>query len=87
MLGLFEYIKQSKTASFGMNVKRRVVLGNFLMSSGGGFADFNENLVDAQRYRRMVVQQYNEIMKKENIDFIMSPNAFGDRPPKIDDIL
>jgi len=33
---LFEYIADSKTHSFGMNVKRRVVLGNFLMSSGGG---------------------------------------------------
>ena len=44
---LFDYISESKTASFGMNVKRRVVLGNFLMSSGGGFADFNENLIDA----------------------------------------
>ena len=47
MPDLFEYIQDSKTSSFGMNVKRRVVLGNFLMSSGGGFGDFNENLIDA----------------------------------------
>jgi aspartyl-tRNA(Asn)/glutamyl-tRNA(Gln) amidotransferase subunit A len=33
---LFEYISRSKTAAFGINVKRRVVLGNFLMSSGQG---------------------------------------------------
>lgn len=33
---LFEYISRTKTASFGINVKRRVVLGNFLMSSGEG---------------------------------------------------
>jgi aspartyl-tRNA(Asn)/glutamyl-tRNA(Gln) amidotransferase subunit A len=38
---LFEYISRTKTASFGMNVKRRVVLGNFLMSSGQGGEDFN----------------------------------------------
>lgn len=53
--GLFDYIARTKTASFGMNVKRRVVLGNFLMSSGQGMEDFNKNLVNAQRYRRMVI--------------------------------
>lgn len=44
---LFKYIEGSKTESFGLNVRRRIMLGNFLMSSGGGFIDFNQNLVNA----------------------------------------
>ena len=44
---LFNYIEGSKTESFGSNVRRRVMLGNFLMSSGAGFIDFNQNLVNA----------------------------------------
>ena len=60
---LFQYIQNSKTESFGMNVKRRVMMGNFLMSSGGGHKDFNSNLVNAQKYRRMIVQQYQQVMK------------------------
>jgi aspartyl-tRNA(Asn)/glutamyl-tRNA(Gln) amidotransferase subunit A len=44
---LFEFISRTKTAAFGINVKRRVVLGNFLMSSGHGNENFNQNLVNA----------------------------------------
>jgi aspartyl-tRNA(Asn)/glutamyl-tRNA(Gln) amidotransferase subunit A len=84
---LFEYIADSKTHSFGMNVKRRVVLGNFLMSSGGGQADFNSKLVDAQRYRRMLIQEYTDVMRSEDLDFVIAPNGFGEKPPKISDIL
>jgi aspartyl-tRNA(Asn)/glutamyl-tRNA(Gln) amidotransferase subunit A len=34
---LFSYIENQKTNSFGPNVKRRIMMGNFLMSSGAGF--------------------------------------------------
>jgi Asp-tRNA(Asn)/Glu-tRNA(Gln) amidotransferase A subunit family amidase len=70
-----------------MNVKRRVMMGNFLMSSGGGYKDFNENLINAQKYRRMIVNQYQEVMQREDIDFIISPNTFGEKPPKISEIV
>lgn len=60
-------------------------MGNFLMSSGGGFKDFNQNLINAQKYRRMIIQQYCEAM--QDVDFVISPNCFGEKPPKIDDIL
>jgi len=39
---LFNYIQEAKSSGFGPNVKRRVVLGNFLMSSGAGFKNFNK---------------------------------------------
>jgi len=83
---LFEYISRTKTASFGINVKRRVVLGNFLMSSGHGMEDFNSHLVNAQRFRRKVLQQYFDVMSENNLDFVISPTGFGELPPKISDI-
>ena len=70
-----------------MNVKRRVMMGNFLMSSGGGYKDFNEGLINVQKYRRMIVNQYQEVMQREDIDFIISPNTFGEKPPKISEIV
>ena len=84
---LFNYIESSKTQSYGMNVKRRIMLGNFLMSSGGGYEDFHQNLVNAQKFRRMIIEQYCKVMRQENIDFIISPNSFGEKPPKIGEIL
>lgn len=60
-------------------------MGNFLMSSGAGFEDFNSNLVSAQKYRRMIIKQYCEAM--HDVDFIISPNCFGQKPPKIDEII
>lgn len=35
----------------------------------------------------MIVKEYTEVMQSEQIDFIISPNGFGELPPKIDDIL
>jgi aspartyl-tRNA(Asn)/glutamyl-tRNA(Gln) amidotransferase subunit A len=42
---LFSYIERVKSEAFGINVKRRVILGNFLLSSR--FEDFNEKVIDA----------------------------------------
>jgi aspartyl-tRNA(Asn)/glutamyl-tRNA(Gln) amidotransferase subunit A len=50
---LFEYIKRVRTDTFGLNVKRRVVLGNFLLSSK--FADYNEKVRVAQKIRRLLI--------------------------------
>lgn len=83
---LFSYIAKAKTAAFGINVKRRVVLGNFLMSSGEGLQDFNQHLVNAQKFRRMLTQQYFDVLKEHNVDFVISPTGFGELPPKISDI-
>lgn len=37
-----EYIERVRTTTFGLNVKRRVVLGNFLLSSK--FEHFNDKV-------------------------------------------
>lgn len=49
-------------SSLGMNVKRRVVLGNFLMSNGGADTNFNEKLVDSQKFRRLLIEEYTDVM-------------------------
>ncbi len=45
MQDLFEYIERVRSEAFGLNVKRRILLGNFLLSSR--FEDFNEKVIDA----------------------------------------
>ena len=39
---LLSYVKRVRSESFGENVKRRIMLGNFLLSSK--FADYNEKV-------------------------------------------
>ena len=50
---LFDYIERIKSEAFGINVKRRVILGNFLLSSR--FEDFNEKVIEAQKIRRLII--------------------------------
>jgi Asp-tRNA(Asn)/Glu-tRNA(Gln) amidotransferase A subunit family amidase len=49
-----EYIERVRSENFGLNVKRRVMLGNFLLSSK--FEKFNEKVRTAQKVRRMFIQ-------------------------------
>ena len=49
--------------------------------------DFNQNLINAQKFRRLVVQQYADELKKHDVDFVISPTGFGELPPKISDIV
>jgi Asp-tRNA(Asn)/Glu-tRNA(Gln) amidotransferase A subunit family amidase len=72
---------------FGQNVKRRVVLGNYLMQSGTGISEMTSNLVEAQKFRKMVIEQYSREMITHDIDFVISPTGFGETPPKVEDIL
>ena len=82
---LFDYIERVKSEAFGINVKRRVILGNFLLSSR--FEDFNEKVIEAQKIRRLLIDQYCKVFEEKNLDFIISPVAIGELPPKINDII
>lgn len=68
-----------------MNVKRRVLLGNFLLSSR--FEDYNEKVIEAQKVRRLLIEGYCKVFEDNQLDFIISPVAIGEEPPKIEDIL
>ena len=78
---LFEYIERVRSEAFGMNVKRRVLLGNFLLSSR--FEDFNEKVIEAQKVRRLLIEEYCKVFEDNQLDFIISPVAIGEEPPKI----
>jgi aspartyl-tRNA(Asn)/glutamyl-tRNA(Gln) amidotransferase subunit A len=71
-----EYIRQIRTEGFGVNVKRRIALGNFVLSTQD--VDYNEMFIKAQKIRRLFCQQYNDTMKE--VDILISPNAVGDIP-------
>ena len=50
---LFEYVTRVRSETFGLNVKRRAMLGNFLLSSK--FDQFNEKVRQAQKVRRLLI--------------------------------
>ena len=62
------YIK-TRTQGFGEEVKRRIMLGNFVLKSGYHDAYFSK----AQKIRRLIKQKTNEIFKE--FDFILTPTT------------
>lgn len=62
------YIK-TRTEGFGKEVKRRIMLGNFVLKSGYNDAYFSK----AQKIRRLIQQKTNEIFKE--FDFILTPTT------------
>ena len=65
------YVKKIRSDYFGNNVKKRILVGNFLLSSR--FEDFNSKISDSQKLRRRAVEEYSALFQKSGIDFIMSP--------------
>lgn len=61
--------KYSRTEGFGTEVKRRILLGTFVLSSGYYDAYFTK----AQKVRRLLADHTNEIFKK--FDFILVPTT------------
>lgn len=62
-------IRKSRTEGFGPEVKRRIMLGTFVLSSGYYDAYYTK----AQKVRRVVANKTAEIFK--NYDFILSPTT------------
>ncbi|KAA3632447.1 MAG: Asp-tRNA(Asn)/Glu-tRNA(Gln) amidotransferase subunit GatA [Bacteroidetes bacterium] len=66
---LLETYKQSRTEGFGTEVKRRIMLGTFVLSSGYYDAYYTK----AQQVRRLIHDKTLEILK--DYDFIFMPAA------------
>lgn len=64
-----EFYQQNRTEGFGTEVKRRIMLGTFVLSSGYYDAYFTK----AQQVRQQLKQQTDLIFK--NFDFIIAPNS------------
>ncbi len=66
---LDEMYVRSRTEGFGPEVKRRIMLGTFVLSAGYYDAYYRK----AQRVRRLIKEDYDEVFGK--VDAIISPTA------------
>ncbi|HET7896578.1 MAG TPA: amidase family protein, partial [Flavisolibacter sp.] len=66
---LAKFYQQNRKNGFGSEVKRRIMLGTFVLSSGYYDAYYTK----AQQVRQLLQQQTALIFK--NFDFILAPNA------------
>jgi len=66
---LEETYYNTRSEGFGDEVKRRILLGNFVLSSGY----YEAYYVKAQKTRHMIKDEYNKIF--EEVDLILSPVA------------
>ncbi|MGL4389080.1 MAG: Asp-tRNA(Asn)/Glu-tRNA(Gln) amidotransferase subunit GatA [Brevinema sp.] len=62
------YIK-SRTEGFGTEVKRRLILGTFILSS----ESYNDFFVKAQQLRHMMIDEFDEVYK--NVDIVLGPTT------------
>lgn len=61
--------KRSRSEGFGKEVKRRIMLGTFVLSAGY----YDAYYAKAQKVRRLIQQKTNEIL--QDYDFLMMPTA------------
>jgi aspartyl-tRNA(Asn)/glutamyl-tRNA(Gln) amidotransferase subunit A len=66
---LYSFYKNNRTEGFGKEVKRRIMLGTFVLSTGYYDAYFTK----AQQVRQQLKQQTELIFK--DFDFILAPNS------------
>ena len=66
---LIRLYKKSRTEGFGTEVKRRIMLGTYVLSSGY----YDAYYAKAQKVRRLIQQDYKEAFK--DVDVIVTPTA------------
>lgn len=66
---LIRLYKKSRTEGFGTEVKRRIMLGTYVLSAGYYDAYYGK----AQKVRRLIQNDYKEAFKK--VDVVVSPTA------------
>ncbi|MES2881547.1 MAG: Asp-tRNA(Asn)/Glu-tRNA(Gln) amidotransferase subunit GatA [Bacteroidota bacterium] len=64
-----EFYRQNRSEGFGPEVRRRIMLGSYVLSAGYYDAYFTK----AQQVRRLLVNQTKRIF--QDFDFILAPNA------------
>ncbi|KTD21751.1 Asp-tRNA(Asn)/Glu-tRNA(Gln) amidotransferase subunit GatA [Legionella londiniensis] len=66
---LFDLINRSREEGFGLEVKRRILTGTHVLSSGY----FDAYYVQAQKIRRLIQQEFLEVFKQ--VDVIIGPTT------------
>lgn len=67
--GLIEMMMQSRAAGFGAEVKRRIMLGTYALSSGY----YDAYYLKAQKVRTLIQHDFNEAFKQ--VDILLTPVA------------
>jgi aspartyl-tRNA(Asn)/glutamyl-tRNA(Gln) amidotransferase subunit A len=76
---LFDSYKKSRSLGFGMETRRRIILGTYVLSHGYYDAYYNK----AWKVRRAIMKEFDEIFK--GVDFVATPTTptpafkFGDK--------
>ncbi|MBS1760205.1 MAG: Asp-tRNA(Asn)/Glu-tRNA(Gln) amidotransferase subunit GatA [Bacteroidetes bacterium] len=68
-VALNDFYKQTRTTGFGKEVKRRIMLGTFVLSAGY----FDAYFTRAQKVRRLLYEQIQSVFKE--YDFIILPTS------------
>jgi aspartyl-tRNA(Asn)/glutamyl-tRNA(Gln) amidotransferase subunit A len=68
---LLEMVKRSRSEGFGTEVKRRILVGTYVLSAGY----YDAYYLKAQRLRRRISEDFQKAF--ENFDIIMGPTAPG----------
>jgi aspartyl-tRNA(Asn)/glutamyl-tRNA(Gln) amidotransferase subunit A len=66
---VFDSFKKSRSAGFGLETRRRIILGTYVLSHGYYDAYYNK----AWKVRRAIMKEYEDIF--EEVDFIMTPTT------------
>ncbi|HOF50093.1 MAG TPA: Asp-tRNA(Asn)/Glu-tRNA(Gln) amidotransferase subunit GatA [Candidatus Colwellbacteria bacterium] len=66
---LLEIYEKTKGEGFGEEVKRRILLGTFVLSSGY----YDAYYAKAQRVRRLIREDFEKVFEKERVDAILAP--------------
>ena len=80
------FYKENRTEAFGVEVKRRIMMGTFVLSSGYYHAFYEK----AQKMRRLILEEINNIFK--NYEIIILPSSpqlawkVGDNSKKLTDV-
>jgi len=67
--GLIGMYQQTRSAGFGAEVKRRIMLGTYALSSGY----YDAYYLKAQKVRTLIRQDFNNVFEK--VDFLLTPVA------------
>ena len=66
---VFDSFKKSRSVGFGLETRRRIILGTYVLSHGYYDAYYNK----AWKVRRAIMKEYEDIF--EEVDFIMTPTT------------
>ena len=75
---LLDFYSKSRGEGFGLEVKRRILMGTFCLSQGY----FEDYFQKAQKVRRLILQNFQEAFK--NVDAILTP-VTADLPPLVEE--